>query len=198
MSQSIKYEPPTRAAEIPGGYRCDNCHERDALVIWSEGAIAYVHGQKAYWCEACVLTEQIPYAREAAARLKEMEERLKQLNSPHVHRFWRTDPETKVFIKDVCTCGAQQCKTCMGTGHMGTDWGCFGPKKFVRCTKCGGRGIQRCEECAGSGKQKCTACSGRGFIITPGCMGGSTSMCRNCDGTGKSLLACPSCKGERS
>lgn len=55
----------TFADAIPDGMVCQNCHLHLATTKWvgTEGMIAAVHGIFQYWCECCVVTEQIDYAR---------------------------------------------------------------------------------------------------------------------------------------
>lgn len=66
---------------------CQKCQQRPATKVWlSEGgALALVHGMGQDWCEQCVLSEQIAYAKAAADRLPDLETRLKELDAAESH-----------------------------------------------------------------------------------------------------------------
>lgn len=55
------------------GEPCVNCKEREATRYWCRGPLEHSHGMGVWWCEVCVLREQIEHARERAARLPELE-----------------------------------------------------------------------------------------------------------------------------
>lgn len=58
---------------------CRKCNERPATEMWSEGALAAMHGAYAFWCKVCVLTAQLEHARERAAAIPELEQQLAEL-----------------------------------------------------------------------------------------------------------------------
>jgi Zn-finger nucleic acid-binding protein len=60
---------------------CANCKVREGTNIWSEGAIAYVHGCYSMWCDRCVVDAHLTHARARAAEIPELERRLKELDS---------------------------------------------------------------------------------------------------------------------
>ena len=56
---------------------CQKCGSRPATKTWAEGGIMdFIHGMSAQWCLHCVITEQLRFAREAAARIPELEAKL--------------------------------------------------------------------------------------------------------------------------
>lgn len=56
---------------------------RPATLIWTGdgGFLAFNHGMYEFWCEVCALEVQVAHARDAAARLPELEQRLAALLS---------------------------------------------------------------------------------------------------------------------
>lgn len=65
---------------------CTNCLKRPAKTWWSGegGIIGAIHGMMAAWCMTCCTEEQLRYAKEAAARIPELEEKLKNLREQEV------------------------------------------------------------------------------------------------------------------
>jgi ABC-type polar amino acid transport system ATPase subunit len=65
---------------------CDNCHQRKATDKWvgEGGVLELVHGLAQDWCEFCVVTRQLEYARRYAARVPILEQRLGELEAPDV------------------------------------------------------------------------------------------------------------------
>lgn len=52
---------------------CQKCGIGEGTQTWCEsGAIGYVHGLSQQWCDRCVLTTQLAYARERAAAIPEL------------------------------------------------------------------------------------------------------------------------------
>lgn len=68
---------PPRTARPPEG-RCAACGKRPADTWFDASGIAG-HGFEAPWCEVCVLEKQIPFARERAAILEQLEARYEEL-----------------------------------------------------------------------------------------------------------------------
>ena len=60
---------------------CERCGTRPASQWWvgEGGALAFVHGQYATWCERCCVEEQLRHARDAATHIEELEARLQEL-----------------------------------------------------------------------------------------------------------------------
>jgi len=60
---------------------CTKCLARPGTHNWvGQGdALSYIHGLYEKWCEICVLEAQIKHAKERAAELPAMEEKLKAL-----------------------------------------------------------------------------------------------------------------------
>ena len=48
---------------------CGKCGQYPGTQVWTEGALAYVHGAYQMWCERCVLDAQIAHAERAADQL---------------------------------------------------------------------------------------------------------------------------------
>ncbi len=64
---------------IPDNTACQTCHCRPATQVWTEGALAMVHGAYAYRCELCCLRDQLKHAQERAADIPTLEDRIKEL-----------------------------------------------------------------------------------------------------------------------
>ena len=59
---------------------CQKCNKRPATTCWSsEGPVAALHGVYSYWCEICVVEEQLYFAYKLQASIPELEEKLKLL-----------------------------------------------------------------------------------------------------------------------
>lgn len=60
---------------------CENCHEREGWSTWiGDGSVLdLVHGFGAWWCELCIVTAQLKYARERASEIPTLEARLAEL-----------------------------------------------------------------------------------------------------------------------
>lgn len=67
-------------AMTPKG-NCVNCNTRPATIWWvgEGGVMAWAHGGGEPWCEHCSVTEQLKHARDMAAKIPELEEKLKGL-----------------------------------------------------------------------------------------------------------------------
>jgi len=67
-------------AMTPKG-NCENCNTRPATLWWvgEGGAMAWAHGGGVPWCQHCSVTEQLKHARDMAAKIPELEEKLKSL-----------------------------------------------------------------------------------------------------------------------
>lgn len=63
----------------PVNVTCGNCGKRPASVWWTEGTVAAIHGMVAAWCDHCATTAQIKFARERAADIPRLEQRLAEL-----------------------------------------------------------------------------------------------------------------------
>ena len=59
---------------FPGrGAPCAKCGDRPGLHMWSEGAIAAIHGCYSWWCAICCLRARLDHAREIAATVPQLE-----------------------------------------------------------------------------------------------------------------------------
>lgn len=60
---------------------CAHCHERKGTVSYygDTTAMGWIHSHPALWCEYCVVTEQLAYARTRAAEIPGLEQRLNEL-----------------------------------------------------------------------------------------------------------------------
>jgi hypothetical protein len=60
---------------------CQHCRRRPSTTKWvgNGGALDLVHGFYQLWCDFCATTAQLEYAREAAARVPELEAKLATL-----------------------------------------------------------------------------------------------------------------------
>ena len=60
---------------------CQNCHKRPGTLSWvgEGGSLAMVHGMSVLWCEFCVLSAQIKYAKDLAKGIPELEKKLREL-----------------------------------------------------------------------------------------------------------------------
>lgn len=67
----------------PSG-KCRRCVDNDATTWWTGegGTLAFIRGWAQAWCERCCTEEQLKYARDAAARVSALEEKLEQLGGP--------------------------------------------------------------------------------------------------------------------
>ena len=63
----------------PVNLACSNCGTRPAVLWWSEGPVAAVHGCVAPWCDRCSTEAQLKFARERAADIPRLEQRLAEL-----------------------------------------------------------------------------------------------------------------------
>jgi len=70
--------PPPDPDEFKVKGTCQKCGQRPATDWWvgEGGALAWTHGMRAAWCKLCVVTEQLRYCREQAARVPELEAEL--------------------------------------------------------------------------------------------------------------------------
>ena len=67
-------------ADCPGrNDRCVNCGIRTATTDYSGDAMSMIHGFVSRWCEQCLLEKWIREAKESAARLPDLEQRLAKL-----------------------------------------------------------------------------------------------------------------------
>lgn len=63
----------------PEGH-CQKCNKRTATVCWSsEGPVAALHGIYSYWCELCVVEEQLYFAYKIQNDIPALEAKLKLL-----------------------------------------------------------------------------------------------------------------------
>jgi len=71
--------------EIPEGTLCENCNKNLATGRWiGQGgvlALTRYHMQR-LWCERCMLTEQVKYAKGLSKKLTKWEKKLKKLGGP--------------------------------------------------------------------------------------------------------------------
>lgn len=60
---------------------CEKCGVRPGNKTWvgESGGLAWAHGLTRLWCERCCVEAQLTYARERAARIPELEQRLRAL-----------------------------------------------------------------------------------------------------------------------
>jgi hypothetical protein len=58
---------------------CAKCGEREATRIWTESALAHVHGMSERRCEQCVVEAQLEFCRKRAEAIPELERRLREL-----------------------------------------------------------------------------------------------------------------------
>lgn len=67
-------------AMTPKG-NCVNCNTRPATMWWvgDGGILAFTHGGGEPWCEHCSVVEQLKHAQTMAAKIPELEEKLKGL-----------------------------------------------------------------------------------------------------------------------
>ena len=74
-------EPPMTGLPKSEPAMCRNCGKRPGVLQWvgDGGALAYVHGGGAPWCERCVVEAQLAYAKVLAARIPELEQKLSAL-----------------------------------------------------------------------------------------------------------------------
>ena len=61
---------------------CANCQSRPAEIDWvgEGGTLAWVHGMFSRWCLRCATEAQLKHARETAARIPELEQKLAGLS----------------------------------------------------------------------------------------------------------------------
>ena len=75
--------------EIPNGQICTNkiklaveevlcTHKATGIWTGGEGTIAMVHGVFTYWCDCCMLKEQLAHAKKAASTILELEAKLEK------------------------------------------------------------------------------------------------------------------------
>jgi hypothetical protein len=60
---------------------CESCGQRDATIAWiGEGSsLDYVHGDFERWCELCVVTAQLDYAKAIVTKIPKLKAKLKEL-----------------------------------------------------------------------------------------------------------------------
>jgi hypothetical protein len=65
---------------------CENCGKRKATQTWvgEGGTLAWVHGGGSDWCEYCCIEAQLKYAEEAAAKIPELKEKLRELRRQEI------------------------------------------------------------------------------------------------------------------
>jgi len=69
----------------PGtGDTCPKCNKRKSTTRWADGELALTHGWIIYICEICAVTEQLEHAKERAAKIPELEAKLKELEAQDV------------------------------------------------------------------------------------------------------------------
>jgi len=58
---------------------CQKCHKREATVQWvgDGGMLAFSHGMYEMWCDYCCTVAQLENAKRNAARIPELERKLK-------------------------------------------------------------------------------------------------------------------------
>lgn len=63
------------------GQPCGNCKTRPGTVQWvgDGGVMGLIHGMYDFWCEICCTEAQLKNARDSAARIPELEKKLKEL-----------------------------------------------------------------------------------------------------------------------
>ncbi len=62
---------------------CTNClkHKHNGIPwVGDGGVMGFVHGAYTYWCDCCVLKEQIKHAEEQVKRLRELRQKYNKLN----------------------------------------------------------------------------------------------------------------------
>ena len=77
MSEERVLQAPKRGKE---GEPCVNCGKHPGTVKWlgeNAGAIDLIHGFYQWWCRRCALEAQLAYARKQAARIPDLEAKLK-------------------------------------------------------------------------------------------------------------------------
>lgn len=58
---------------------CQNCGRKVPTKAFAEGGVmAMVHGLSVQWCQVCILTRQLEFARERAAAIPELEKMLER------------------------------------------------------------------------------------------------------------------------
>jgi hypothetical protein len=62
---------------------CARCSDRPGTVRWGD-ALAFTHGGGQWWCERCATEVQLEHARERAAVIPELEQRLEAEGGPWV------------------------------------------------------------------------------------------------------------------
>lgn len=72
------YAGPNESHRPQDAGLCRNCRQRPGVKTWlgTGSAMDYIHGGGAWWCERCCLIAQLAYARDAAARIPDLERQL--------------------------------------------------------------------------------------------------------------------------
>jgi hypothetical protein len=68
----VPYEWNGQMTETWGKVRGESACGHPASVMWTEGAMAAIHGAYAWWCECCALDVQIRHAEERAKELESL------------------------------------------------------------------------------------------------------------------------------
>lgn len=68
------------------GKTCDNCKVRPATQWWcgDGGIMGFIHGARWPWCMICITEEQLKHARERAAEIPALEDKLQKLMDAEV------------------------------------------------------------------------------------------------------------------
>jgi hypothetical protein len=57
--------------------KCQKCKVREGTETYVDDMMSFVHGWSQQWCNYCVITTQLAYAREQAERIPILEKELK-------------------------------------------------------------------------------------------------------------------------
>ena len=72
--EALKLLCPNYRVEI---MLCEKCKKREATETYVDSILSYVHGMSHQWCNYCVITTQLAYAREQSKRIPILEKELK-------------------------------------------------------------------------------------------------------------------------
>jgi hypothetical protein len=61
---------------------CQSCELREATQSFAQDEMSFIHGMSQQWCDHCVISTQLDFARKSAERIPELEEALRKLNEP--------------------------------------------------------------------------------------------------------------------
>ena len=76
MNRNLTFQDP-HGQQVVEPKVCQNCGADRPLRDFAEGGtMAWVHGVYARWCEVCILTRMLEFARERAAAIPELEKKL--------------------------------------------------------------------------------------------------------------------------